>query len=124
VRHRGQLDNITAHTKVTHSCWHEDVCKELDTAIYHAESAKIVGNDNKAIVAFESTAYDNESMTICILCYPVELNLCAVLYDNNYLGVHSNYCGYMFDSAQMMFYGVFASFEWPEEAFPDYVVEA
>jgi hypothetical protein len=116
--------NITAHTKVTHSCWHESVCKDLDTAIYHAESAVIVGNDNKATVTFESTAYDNETLTICVLCYPVELNLCAVLYTNNNLGVLSNYNGYMFDNQQLVFYGVFASFEWPEEAYPDFMNEA
>jgi hypothetical protein len=115
--------NITAHTTVTHSCMNEVVCKDLDTAIYHAESAVIMGNDNKAVIAFESTAYDNETLTICVLCYPVELNLCAVLYTNNCLAVHSNADGYMIDSNQLMFYGVFASFEYPQEAYPDYMVE-
>ena len=110
--------NMTAHTVVTHCCWHEEVSQELDTAIYHAESAIIVGDDNTATVAFESTAYDNETLTICVLDYPVEMSLTAVLYTNNYLHVHSEYTGYMFDNQQMMAYGVFASFEWPEEAIP------
>ncbi len=117
--------NVTAHTKVTHSCWNEEaVCKDLDTAIYHAESAVVMGTDNKAVVMFESTAYDNETLEICILCYPVDLNLCAVLYANSYVAAHSNYEGYMFDNQQMLFYGVFASFEYPEEAYPEYMSEA
>ncbi len=116
--------NVTAHTTVTHSCMHECVSQELDTAIYHTESAVIMGNDNRAVVQFDSTAYDNETMTICILDYPVELSLSAVLYTNNYVGVHSNDVCFAFENDQMLFYGVFASFEWPEEAFPEFLTEA
>jgi hypothetical protein len=107
--------NITAHSTVTHSCWHECVSQELNTAIYHSESAVIMGNDNKAVVQFDATSYDNESMTICILDYPVELSISAVLYTNNCIGVHSAEDCFAFNNEQMMFYGVFASFEMPAD---------
>jgi uncharacterized protein affecting Mg2+/Co2+ transport len=116
--------NVMAHTTVTQSYGCESVCQELNTAIHHAESSVVTGDDNQAVLAYESTAYDNDTLVMCIMGNPVELNLCSVLYANDYLAVHSSCEGYMFDNTQMVFYGVFASFVYPEDACQDNTVEA
>jgi len=96
-------------------------CADVVTAIHYEGCSKVTGEDACAEVSFRSIDRDDDCMTICVHCEPVDVNIRGLLVAGNSVSVMHGDDGFAVTNKQMMFYGAYACFEMPEdeEQMPD-----